>query len=582
MDRFREEEVPLSVGVLDMDWHLVDHEKVHKSGMSGWTGYTWDRKLYPEPRPFLKKLYQDYNIRITANDHPADGIAAYEDAYPEFCEAMGIKPSQDPIAFDITNKKYLDAYFDIVLKKLEDDGINFWWVDWQQGHYSAIPNVDPLWMLNHFHFLQNSRDNKRPITFSRYAGPGSHRYPVGFSGDTVVTWESLHFQAEFTATSSNIGYAWWSHDIGGHMDGYRNDELATRWVQLGVFSPILRLHSSDNPWNSKEPWRFSRDARAAMSAALRLRHRLVPYIYSANVAAARDDEPLVQPLYWSHAKRDEAYANKNVFYFGSQLLIAPLTAPANRVTGRAKVRTWLPPGRWVDMHSGVMYDGDRDIWLHRRLDEYCVLGRQGAIVPLDAAHVPENGCPNPTALEVQVVVGADGAFDMHEDDGTGSTVDAVRFATTPMRLQQSTGSFTLGPASGDAGALPRKRDWTLSFVGLASSSKMRVLVDGKVVSAPPELQSHAVSISVKDVPLESSVKVELGAEPQLAVVKPAEHIFGLIDHAQMPFDPKKAAWAAVCGSAPLNVRITQLHAMNLDGDLLAAIGEFMFADSRSG
>ena len=100
-----------------------------------------------------------------------------------------------------------------------------------------MEGLDPLWMLNHFHFLDNARDGKRPMTFSRYAGPGSHRYPVGFSGDTVVTWESLQFQPYFTSTASNIGYGWWSHDIGGHMGGYKDDELEGRWVSAGrIFS----------------------------------------------------------------------------------------------------------------------------------------------------------------------------------------------------------------------------------------------------------------------------------------------------------------------------------------------------------
>ena len=89
-------------------------------------------------------------------------------------------------------------------------------------------------MLNHFHYLDSGRDGRRPLTFSRYAGPGSHRYPIGFSGDTHISWASLDFQPEFTATASNIGYGWWSHDVGGHIYGVRDDELATRWVQLGA------------------------------------------------------------------------------------------------------------------------------------------------------------------------------------------------------------------------------------------------------------------------------------------------------------------------------------------------------------
>ena len=106
--------------------------------------------------------------------------------------------------------------------------------------------TDPLWALNHYQFLDNARNNKRPLTSSRYAGPGSHRYPVGFSGDSIVIWAFLDFQLEFTATASNIGYGWWSHDIDGHIGGVRGNKLRTRWVQFGVNSLIIRLYSLNN------------------------------------------------------------------------------------------------------------------------------------------------------------------------------------------------------------------------------------------------------------------------------------------------------------------------------------------------
>ena len=130
--------------------------------------------------------------------------------------------NSQPVPFDSTDKAFLEAYFDIVLRGHEDIGVDLWWVDWQQGVWSKTPGVDPLWMLNHFHFLDRSRRNGRePATLSRYAGPGSHRYPLGFSGDTYTTWKSLAYQPEFTATAANIGYGWWSHDIGGHLPGYK-------------------------------------------------------------------------------------------------------------------------------------------------------------------------------------------------------------------------------------------------------------------------------------------------------------------------------------------------------------------------
>jgi alpha-glucosidase (family GH31 glycosyl hydrolase) len=142
------------------------------------------------------------------------------------------------------------------------------------------------------------------LTFSRYAGPGSHRYPVGFSGDSIVTWASLDFQPEFTATASNIGYGWWSHDIGGHMGGVKDDELGTRWVQFGVFSPVMRLHASNNQWTAKGPWKFGIEAKNVIINFLRLRHWLLPYLYTMNAKAALEGTQIVQPMYWDYPNRD--------------------------------------------------------------------------------------------------------------------------------------------------------------------------------------------------------------------------------------------------------------------------------------
>jgi len=237
MDRFKEEQVPLSVAVVDVDWHLIHDERVQATGSSGWTGYTWSDSLFPDPENFMAEIHRR-KLKITLNDHPADGVYSFEDAYENMAKALNHDTSRkDPIPFDITNRSFCDAYFDILRRPIERQGNDFWWLDWQQGKHSRVPGLDPLWMLNHFSFLDNSYGGKRPLHFSRFAGPGSHRYPVGFSGDTVVSWATLRFQPEFTNTASNIGYGWWSHDIGGHQAGIRDDELGTRWLQYGVFSP---------------------------------------------------------------------------------------------------------------------------------------------------------------------------------------------------------------------------------------------------------------------------------------------------------------------------------------------------------
>src|SRR3954470_2490894 len=461
LDRFEEEGLPFSVAVLDMDWHRVESVPEHYG--SGWTGYSWEPELFPDPEAFLTELHRR-GLRTTLNVHPADGVRGYEDAYERMAEALGREASTDePIAFDITDRAFLKAYLEVLHHPLEDEGVDFWWLDWQQGSYSRIAGIDPLWMLNHFHFLDSGREGRRPLTFSRYAGPGSHRYPVGFSGDAHITWVSLHFQPEFTATASNIGYGWWSHDVGGHIFGVRDDELATRWVQLGVFLPILRLHSSSNPFLVKEPWLFPREARDAMTEALRFRHRLLPYLHPMNLRAAVDGVPLVRPMYHLAPDDPRAYKVPNQFAFGSELVVAPITTPRDPVTLRGAVGAWLPPGTWIDVFTATAYDGDREVELHRDGRSIPALLRAGGILPL-AAEDELDATHNPERVELLVGVGEDGEFTLVEDDGTGATPDDIPTARTKITWRQDAGELEIAAADDPHGVLPETRSWTVTFL----------------------------------------------------------------------------------------------------------------------
>ena len=546
LDRFDAEHLPFSVAVIDMDWHKVDSVPEHHG--SGWTGYSWERELFPDPEGFLRELHER-GLRVTLNVHPADGVRAFEDAYPAMAEALGRDPSsEEPIAFDITDRAFVEAYFDVLHRGLEEQGVDFWWIDWQQGPYSRIQGIDPLWMLNHFHFLDSGRDGRRPLTFSRYAGPGSHRYPVGFSGDSVISWASLDFQPEFTATASNIGYGWWSHDVGGHLFGRRDDELATRWVQLGVFSPILRLHSSSNPFLVKEPWLYPAEARDAMSEALRFRHRLVPYLHAMNHRAAFDGVPLVLPMYHLAPEQPRAYEVPNQFAFGSEMVVAPITTPRDRVTLRGAAHAWLPPGTWIDVFTGTVYDGDREIELHRGLGEVPALLRGGGILPLTA---PDDldATRNPERLELLVAPGADGSFTLIEDDGTGATPEEVRAARTTITWDQAAGVLEIGEADDPHGVLPASRTWAVTFLGL-------------------DRPSDTIS---------GAGRVEAGPDPRPTTLDRGERLFDVLDAAQYGHEPKAAAWRTLTSDLPPAAMLAELHAQHLPRELIGALSELLTA-----
>ena len=552
MDRFKREGIPFTTSVIDMDWHRVDD--VDPKYGSGWTGYSWNRELFPDPPAFLADLHRR-GLRTTLNVHPRDGVRAFEDAYPEVAKRVGIDPAtEENVEFDLTNPDFVDAYFDMH-HRMEAEGVDFWWLDWQQGGVTRQKGLDPLWMLNHMHYLDSGRGGNWPLTFSRYAGPGSHRYPVGFSGDTIVTWESLAFQPQFTATASNIGYGWWSHDIGGHMFGYRDEELEVRWYQLGAFSPINRLHSTDSPFNGKEPWNFHGDAERAMTSALRLRHAMIPYLYTMNRRAAFDNEPLVQPLYWDYPEIEAAYKLTDEFRFGTELLVAPIVDPAERSVQRAKADVWLPQGEWFDFFDGRHYtsrpaEGRRlEAW--RDLDRMPVFAKPGAIVPLQMPAEGEalNSVANPRALQVVVFPGAENSFTLWEDDGAAQSKD--RWASTEMalRFEGDSAQFSIAPAEGATDVIPASRDWTVTFRGIAPEAMhaVRATVDGS--AAAPEVaydaETLSLTVTLRDVPTSAAIAIDFADGLAVADDPVEADAFAVMKDAQMLYMTKEHAYRAI-------------------------------------
>ena len=552
MDHFKREGIPFTTSVIDMDWHLVDG--IDPKYGSGWTGYTWNSDLFPDHVAFLDELHRK-GLKTTLNVHPRDGIRAFESAYPKAARRMGVDPaSGENLEFDLTDPDYMDAYF-AMHHDMEAEGVDFWWLDWQQGGVTRQPGLDPLWILNHMHYLDSGRDGRWPLTFSRYAGPGSHRYPVGFSGDTVITWESLAFQPQFTATASNIGYGWWSHDIGGHMFGYRDEELEVRWYQLGAFSPINRLHSTDSPFNGKEPWNFHGDAERAMTSALRLRHAMIPYLYTMNRRAAFDNEPLVQPLYWDYPEIEAAYKLTDEFRFGTELLVAPIVDPAERSVQRAKADVWLPQGEWFDFFDGRHYtsrpaEGRRlEAW--RDLDRMPVFAKPGAIVPLQMPAEGEalNSVANPRALQVVVFPGAENSFTLWEDDGAAQSKD--RWASTEMalRFEGDSAQFSIAPAEGATDVIPASRDWTVTFRGIAPEAMhaVRATVDGS--AAAPEVaydaETLSLTVTLRDVPTSAAIAIDFADGLAVADDPVEADAFAVMKDAQMLYMTKEHAYRAI-------------------------------------
>lgn len=481
MTDFREHEVPLSVCIVDMDWHLVNVGE----GISGWTGYTWNNDLFPDPAGFIAWLH-DQGLRTALNLHPALGIRPHEAMYGEMADRLGKDPAtKATLPFDIADPDFTAAYFEILHHPQEAIGVDFWWMDWQQGTQSKVHGLDPLWWLNHLHYYDLGRQAKRPFVFSRWGGLGNHRYPIGFSGDTIVAWDSLAFQPYFTATAANVAYGWWSHDIGGHMRGVEEPELFARWVQFGVFSPIFRLHCTSNPFHERRPWAYSAEVFQVTREAMQLRHALIPYLYTMSRLDEVQNQALVRPMYHDYPEYPEAYACPQQYLFGTELIAAPYTSPCDPDTRLSRQVFWLPPGDWFHLFTGEYLRGDNWYARYGSMEDIPVFARAGGIVPL-GPRTGWGGVENPSELHVTVFAGADGRFTLYEDDGISKDYQQGAFALTTITQRWEPGSdatslkLTLSPVSGDIAILPEARSYSFDVVGIARPSQVIIRIDGNI------------------------------------------------------------------------------------------------------
>ena len=575
MTRFEKEEIPFSVSVIDMDWHLVDIDPKYGSG---WTGYTWNKELFPDPKEFMTWLH-DHGLKVTLNVHPAGGVQAHEEKYKEMAEAMGRDwDMEEPVNFDVTDQKFLKAYFEYLHHPNEEEGVDFWWLDWQQGGLSKIPGLDPLWMLNHYHYLDSGRRGKRRLTFSRYAGMGSHRYPVGFSGDTIISWESLAFQPYFTANASNVGYGGWSHDIGGHMKGYRDEELSTRWIQFGVFSPIMRLHSSNSAFTGKEPWNYNAVSENIMKRYLKLRHEMIPYLYTMNYHASHDGQPLIRPMYYLEPEQPEAYEVPNEYYFGTELVVCPITEPTDKAAGTACVKAWIPEGKWYDIFSGLKYDGGRMLELYRSLEDIPVLAKEGAIIPLTDLTEYTNSVENPKELAVKIVPGKKNAFILMEDTGDTCEDKEENWAQTKLEWINEN-EFIIHPANGNLDVIPKRRTWKMEFYGIADVDNLEVTVGGKAIETERiyDEKRHICQVNIPETEVTEQITISFSKGYLLRENnKPAE-IFALLYQAKIEYEVKEKIYAYMKEGKTSSEVLGIIQAMHLPDSVYGMLSEVLLA-----
>ena len=491
VETMRSLDSPLDVLIIDMDWHETwglrkgkDTKRDEYGQRVGWTGYTWKQQLFPSPENFLTWCH-DQKLKTSLNLHPASGIQPYEEPYKRFVEAYGWTKEGESVPYKMSEQKWADAYFETVLGPMEKQGVDFWWLDWQQWVTSKyVKDLNNTFWLNHtFNHHMAEKGNIRPMIYHRWGGLGSHRYQTGFSGDIYIAWDALAFLPWFTATASNVGYGYWGHDIGGHMF-HKEDanvidpELYLRWLQYGVFTPVFKTHCTKNSIIERRIWQFP-NHMMDMRAAMHLRYALVPYIYAAARETFDTGVSMCRPMYYSHPEDEYAYSMKDQFMFGGDLMVAPIVSPMDKSTGLATRKVWIPKGeKWYNMVSGKMYEGNGEL-----VDIYCTqaenpyFAKAGAIIPMYPKSV-RNLQQTLSSYVLTFVPGGDGETTIYEDDGNSKDYSSA-YATTKVtkRTEDNKVVITVAPRKGTFEGATAKTTYELRLP--ANYPPKSVRVDGR-------------------------------------------------------------------------------------------------------
>ena len=489
---FNKNKIPLSVLLLGDNWHMKDKNNLARFN----SGFSFNRELFYKPAEFTKYLH-DRGVRVGVTLDPSEGIHPHEPKFDELAKEIGVSDKQ-LIPFNIFDKGFLVAYLEHMIDPLYKLGIDFFAIN-----YRNLRDKKTNDSLNYYHFKDFSKmEGLRPMILSRASRYAPHLYPVHYSGETLVSWNTLKSLPEFNSTSSNLGLSWWSHDIGGYKDGIEDRELYARYVQYGTFSPIFRFSAKYGRYYKREPWKWDVKTQSIVRTYCQMRHRLIPYIYSEAYKYHKVGLPLIQPLYYQYPEVYDEIDYKNEYYFGTELFVSPITKPKDPVMNRSVERIFLPKGTWYDFKTGKKYLGNKRYILFYKDEDYPVFARDGSIICM--ADLEKNlnvtNCPN--TMEIHVFPGKSNQYNLYEDDGFSNLYKDGYYLLTRVDYNYMSNNYTLiiRPVEGKTGIVPAKRNYRIRFRNTREANDVIVYIDNEKVQCDSYIEDTDFIVEVNEVP----------------------------------------------------------------------------------
>ena len=447
--KFNENEIPLSVIMLGDKWK----NQLDK--------FTFDRQLIDENK--LITTLHNQNIKLGLTIKPDDKIDKNSNYYQELSKYI----KEKEISFVPLSKEKLGLYFNTFIRNLSNLGVDLFNID-----YNNVNDKNNLWLFNHYHFVDNVLNkNKRGLILSRNSKMATHRYPITYTGKTIVDWNTLNILPLYNMSASNSGISFVAHAIGGYYKGIEQEELYMRYIQLGVFSPFLILASEEGKYYKREPWKWNSLRLSVIKEYMKLRHKLIPYIYTESYNYYKKCIPLVQPLYYKYSTIYDEPLYKNQYFFGSEMLICPITKKKNLVIGRVVQRIFVPEGLWFDFKTGKKYPGDKYYMCFYKDDEYPAFCKAGAIIPLSL----DDSVDNPNNLELVVFPKADNTYVMYEDDGISNGYIKGDYMLTRIDYKYQKDNYSLMITNSNKCNIVSKRNYKIRFKNTVNITDVNAL-----------------------------------------------------------------------------------------------------------
>jgi Glycosyl hydrolases family 31/Domain of unknown function (DUF5110) len=495
---FRSHDTPLDGLSVDTDFKAPDR----------WNGWGWNASLFPDPAGFVSwaaghGLHVVLNIHPSIDDTDPQFAAAQQRAHGKLATSSGdcqfYRQNPTCYVFDWGDPDQAAAYFDLH-RPFNDAGVSAFWLDWCcDASTVSTAGLTPDSWVNELYAQHARARGQRGFVLSRIGSgifamnpalgdvdaPASgawsdHRSAIAFTGDGTSDFPTLAFEARLTpAEGAAIGLPYVSHDIGGYSGNHLPDDLYLRWLQLGTFSPVMRLHSDHG---DRLPWDYDSAAEIPAERFMRLREALVPYLYDTAEQAHRTGLPMTREMVLGWPDEQGAAAATDQWMLGDDLLVAPI-ASAGTTASRG---VWLPPGSWTDFFTGQTVAGPGTRTVSAGLDRAPVWIRAGGIVPL-APPMSHVGARAVDPLTLRVAPGAAGRSSLYEDAGDGLGYEHGEAARTPLTYQEpapGAGRLVIGPASGSFPGAPATRAYVVQFLASARPSSVRI--DGHTVRAAPD------------------------------------------------------------------------------------------------